>query len=408
MSITTEPSGAPLDLAPAWRRLRRVALGSFWLIGGIAVILYALLLVYGLLTHIEIDSAVVGGAVEPLKAPADGRVDAFTLAAGDTFGAGSTLFRVENPDLAQAIGLQRVTVQRADNDLTLAQATLAAERARRDDWVSNQRFEIDKSAALIADLAAEDQQLTTRCAEYTELLKRGWTETWRLHDAEDKQAAARQGLSQARVLLKQQEAQLRLALSGQGFGGVEVIGQLAEATEAVAHARTERALSADTLNILLRRQAQAADVAPGPGRVLRILRMSGSQVQAGDAVAVVERDARRFIYAYMTQGEIGRVAIGDAVDVYLPAQRKYARARVTAIERAGAYLDDVQTRYDWRANRDNPQRMTDRDRTARVTLVFEGNAAELAADVGTPVVVAFTRRWDEFLPRFSAFADERH
>lgn len=421
MSSTTLPAGKrlpapdPLHRGPApqrlWRRAKRACIGSFWMVGGACIILYATLLIYDLVARIEIDSAVVGGAVEPLKAPAAGRVSALSAGPNETFAAGTVLFRIEDPDLEQAIGLQRVAVERASNDLKLDEAKLAAERGRRDDWVANQRLEIEKTKALIAELSTQQDLLTKRCAELSDLLQRGLTQIWRLDDAQDKLMAARQGLSPARGALKEQETELELALSGQGIDGIEVIGRLAEMTEDVAHAKKELALSEEALHVLLRREAQAASVAAGPGRVLRVLRLPGSQVQAGDTVAVIERGARRFIYAYLTQDEVGHISVGDVVDIFLTAQRIYTRARVSGIERAGAYLDDVETRYDWRDNRDNPQRLTDRDRTARVTLDFEDadqNAAQAITNVGTPVLVSFSRRWDGMLPGyFSAMTSAR-
>lgn len=408
--VKPEPTNrVPAQMPQLWRRTRRFVMGSIWMIGGSGVILYAGLLIYGLVARLEIDSAVVAGAVEPLKAPAAGTVTAVSPGVGQTFSAGSVLFRVEDPDLEQTIGLQRVTVERAGNDLKLAEATLAAERGRRDDWVVNQRLLVEQSKALVADLASQDETLTKRCAELADLYRRGLSPNWRLYDAQDKFAAVHQALSQARVVLREQQAQLDLGLSGQGAEGIEVIGHLAELTEGVSHARTELALSEETLRVLLARQAQASSVAAEPGRILRILRLAGSQVQAGDTVAVIERNTDRFIYAYLTQSEVGRVSVGDVVDVFLSAQRKDALAKVSAIERAGAYLDDVETRYDWHANRDNPQRLTDRDRTARVTLEFDTDskgAAERSADVGTPVVLSFSRHREGLLSGFTSLASE--
>jgi multidrug resistance efflux pump len=400
----------PDDAGPArqaWWPVKRLVLGGFWTVAGTSVIVYAGVLLYGRLARIEIDSAVVAGQVEPLKAPAAGVMTALPAEPGGSFDAGAVLFRVDDPDLDEAIGLQRVKVDQARADLRLAEATLAAERGRRDDFIVTQRLEIEKSERLVEDLNDQVTTLTARCAELTELFKKGISPNWRLHDAQDKLAPARQALSQARVVLKEQRALLALAESGQGLDGVEVIGRLAELTEGFALAKTELALSEKTLVVLLERQAKASSIAAGPGRVLRVLRLAGSQVQIGDTVAVIERTSRRFIYAYMTQDEIGRVSVGDTADIYLPAQRLSGRARIAAIERAGAYLDDVQTRYDWRVNRDDPLRLTDRDRTARVTLDFtdaDHRAAEQIAAVGTPVVVSFSRHWRDLIPGFTALA----
>ncbi|HYZ62177.1 MAG TPA: hypothetical protein VE650_06960 [Acetobacteraceae bacterium] len=75
-----------------------------------------------------------------------------------------------------------------------------------------------------------------------------------------------------------------------------------------------------------------------------------------------------------------------------------------AVERSGAYLD-VETRYRWNLTRDMGVRLNDRDRSARVTLRFEGDdlrEAQRALDLGTPAVVSFERRWTGG-PLFAAF-----
>ena len=116
------------------------------------------------------NSAIIAGAVEPLKAPVAGTVTALSPRIGEVFPGGAVLFSVQDPDLDQAIGLQRVAVERARNDLESADATLAAERGRRDDYVVSQRFEIEKSAALVTDLNSQNQLLAKRCADLADLL----------------------------------------------------------------------------------------------------------------------------------------------------------------------------------------------------------------------------------------------
>lgn len=406
-AMTGAGLGRPPPRRPLRRRLASALFACTWVIFGMCVSGYAGLLVFGIYSRIEVDSAIVAGAVEPMKAPASGTLVLASLDAGQTFDSGSMLFRVQNAELDQAIGLQRIAVDRVRAELAQAEATLAAERGRRDDYVLNQRGEIDKNLALVAELGSQVELLTDRCAELTQLYGQGLTQTQRLYEAQDKLSAARQALAQARVEGRTLRKRLELALSGQGADGVEVISRLSEATAAVTRTKAESSLANETLNVMLTRRNQATVAAAAPGRVLRSLRQPGAHVQAGDTVAVIERVGARFIYAYLTQSEVGRVGIGDVAEVFLPAVRLRTRARVIGIERAGGYLDDVETRYDWRIDRDNPQRLTDRDRTARVTLSFgadEADTIEQSFEVGTPLVVSLPKHWGHLVPRLQELA----
>ncbi len=128
------------------------------------------------------------------------------------------------------------------------------------------------------------------------------------------------------------------------------------------------------------------------------MRRSGSNVRVGDAVALFERNSERVLYAFVTQSDVVHIALGDKAQVFFPAQNLTATATVTAVDRAGGFLDDVETRYTWKTARDPLIRHTDRDKTARITLQIndeDKSAAQKVLDLGTPAIVSFKRRWAE-------------
>ncbi len=51
---------------------RRVTMGLLWAAAGGAAIVYGGALVYANVVRLEVDSAVIAGAVEPIRAPSDG------------------------------------------------------------------------------------------------------------------------------------------------------------------------------------------------------------------------------------------------------------------------------------------------------------------------------------------------
>ena len=52
--------------------VRRMTMGLLWAIAGGAAIVYGGALVYANVVRLEVDAAVIAGAVEPIRAPSDG------------------------------------------------------------------------------------------------------------------------------------------------------------------------------------------------------------------------------------------------------------------------------------------------------------------------------------------------
>ena len=387
------------------RRVRTGMMSAVWLLAGGVVLSYGGTLLYANVVSIEADAAVVSGTVQPVRAPAAGLVTAPLMAPGEAFGQGARLFTIRNPELEQSIALAGVRVERARQDLRQREAEREAELARRDNLIIRATAEIERLDEEVQALTAIDRSVRHRLSMMSQLFASGYTSRLRLEEATQRAADSRADLARARIRQAERQGMLDALVSGHGLGAGEAVVRLADANAAVERARAEISLTSQELQVRLRRREDMTVNAAAPGRMLRVIRLDGSQVLAGDAVALVERDDERLVYAFLTQEDAGRVALGDQAEVMLPAQRLSTRARVVAVERAGGYLDDVETRYSWSQSHDTGQRLSDRDRTARVTLRFD--EADLAAarrvvDLGTPAIVTFDRRWNG-APLFASF-----
>jgi multidrug resistance efflux pump len=383
------------------RRLRIGLVRSVWLSCGLIVLGYAALVLYGWIARIEIDSAIVAGRIEAIKAPTSGKLSDSVLDQKTSFREGDILFSIRNPELEQSIALASIRLDRAKVILQRSEDEAYAERARRDTFVRSVETSLGQTKTDIARYEELERNAQSRLDAAMVLYRTRYAPKTRVEDASDKVAETHAQLVRARLEAVILEVQLEAAKSGSGFyGGNSLLGRLPEAEAGVRAAKEDIRLAEEELQVLLRRRSDGAVQANGPGQVLRVLRFNGANVREGDTIAVTGINNDRFIYAFLAQSEIGNVAMGDTADVFLPAQQVETKARVVSVERAGAYLDEVEYRFAWLPNRDITVRSASDDRTGRVTLRFlEGGqtAVARAIDLGTPVVVIFNRNWGAHL-----------
>lgn len=380
---------------PARSLLRRVTMGLLWAIAGGAAIAYGGALVYANVVRLEVDAAVVAGAVEPIRATADGVMVGGAMRPGVAVTTGSRLATIQDPEVERQVSLAAVQLERARHELRLREAELASEKAKRDDTLIVTRAELKAVQVEIAALEEQVATAKTRVERFTGLFAQGFAARQKLEDQTNQLAVLNAQLSRARIVEEQRRALVASAEAGRFFDGNRITGRLAELEAAVQRARAEIDVAIEELRVWQERRAAAIVTASGDGRIMRVLRGEGSAVRAGDTVAVYERNGERTINAFLTQSEVVKVAVGDSATIYVPALRLRLAAHVTSIERAAGFLDDVESRYTWRQARDSGARQGDLDRTARVVLRLDGDQAErLRAELepGTPAVVSFQRR----------------
>lgn len=396
MDPAPQPS-LPVKTAGSVRSKFRVVVWSgIWLVLGVTILLYGGALVQANIARVETDSAFVGGIIEPVQAPTTGLISTHNAEPGMQVSAGDKLFAVQDPTLEQLIGLASVEVEHAREDLRQKQAVHQAELARRDDWVRSARADVARLDESIKSLEQIEQNARKRVDALKVLYAKGLTAFPMLADATDKLATATSNLGQARIQHRNQSELIEAALAGRGVAGGQVIVRLPETESAAKFAESAVNLAVEKLRVLMQRRADYAVTAGASGRIVRVMRRSGSNVRVGDTVALLERNAERLLYAFVTQSDVVHIALGDKAQVFFPAQNLTATATVAAVDRAGGFLDDVETRYTWKTARDPLIRHTDRDKTARITLQFSAEdqpKAKQILDLGTPAIVSFKRRW---------------
>lgn len=389
--------------------VRRMTMGLLWTIAGGAAIVYGGALVYANVVRLEVDAAVIAGAVEPIRAPSDGVMLGVGIKPGSTVANGGQLAKIHDPEVERQVSLASVQLERARHALRQHEANLVSEKAKRDDTLIITQAELK---AVQAEIASLEEQLVTAKARVERvggLFAQGFAPRQKLEDHTNQHAILNAQLKRARIVEEQRSALVASAAAGRFFDGNRITGNLAELEAAVQRARAEIDVATEELRVWQERRAAAVVTATGDGRIMRVLHGEGSAVRAGDTVAVYERKGERTINAFLTQNEILRVSVGDAATIYIPALRLRLPAHVVAIDRAAGFLDDVESRYTWRQARDSGVRQGDLDRTARAVLRLDGDQAERLRgelEPGTPAVVSFQRRsLDTVLGDFRTVAD---
>jgi multidrug resistance efflux pump len=402
--------GGPVDPSvqrhPIRARVKTALMATVWAAAGVGVVGYAASLVYVNYLRLEIDSALISGSVEPVNAPFDGSVTTLLVKAGDRLVEGMRYMILEDPEVEKQVKLFAIRVDRAREELRLKQAELEAEKAKRDEYVNISKNKLEKINSDIAAYERQEAVARERFERLSDLFKKGFVTRPRLEDASDKLAEVTTLLAKARISRRERDSQFEGVLAGHFFDGNQVVGRLREAEAAVARASAEVDLAIEELQALQQRRQVNKIAAPHDARVLKILRQEGAAVKRGDTILVVERLDERVVHAFLRQEEASRVAIGDEAVVFVPALRARATAKVTGVERNAAFLDDVDARYSWKTARDGGPKPTDKDRTARITLKFEGAdkaVVEGKFEIGMPTVVSFPRRSVNTV--FSDFAD---
>jgi multidrug resistance efflux pump len=380
---------------PFKAKMRTALMAAAWVGVGGAALTYAGALVYVNWMRLEIDSALVSGSIEPVNAPFDGSVTTLLVRVGDRITGGQRFMVLEDPEVEKLVKLASVKVERAREDLRLKQVELEAEKYKRDEYVNISKNKMDKIVSDIDALEKQEKVARERFARLSDLFKKGIVIRQRVEDASDKLAEVTTLLAKARINQKERSAMFEAVMAGRYFDGNQVVGRLQEAEGAVARASVEVDLALEELQAMQQRRSINRVVANHDARVLKVLRQEGSAVKRGDTMLVVERMDERVIHAFLRQDEATRVAIGDTAEVYIPALRAKATARVTQVDRNAAFLDDVDARYSWKLARDGGPKATDKDRTARVTLRFDPvdrDVVDAKLQVGMPTVVSFARR----------------
>ena len=385
--------------------LRVVTILALW-----AVITLSLL--PRMLSHIS-TSATVNAPVTVIRSPLEGVIEEYALAAGAHVSAGQNLvvFREADTDLRYQSDLEaRLAI--AGSRIAAVKARIAEIDALRSDLARRQTiYESWHAAFLKTEIEELDAQL--RGADVRlDALKRAFEQQTRLrtrgmvseNGLDATAAEVEEQVERMRELrAKRDGRQLRLqALSDGVLAGTEgtntpytrqrqdEIGlELARLRDELADHQAEQRAIRDLLareRETYRNRNRVTLSSPVAGVVWRSAALTGRPVLPGDEVLEILDCRARFLEAYLPEGLMGTIALGDLAEVRLIGDRRVFRAPVISILGNGAQFDHANL-----AARDTAPKTGKMRVLIKLDGEHVGYDASTFCDVGRTAQVSFPR-----------------
>ncbi|MBI4756475.1 MAG: HlyD family efflux transporter periplasmic adaptor subunit [Betaproteobacteria bacterium] len=367
--------------SPPWPALRR---GALYLAVSTLVMLLAGLAVYSRLFRLEVESAVVSTAVEPLQLPHRGVVSATLVAEGSLVQPGQPLLRVVNAELQQELGRARAQLEEVRLTHRQQQATLAADE--RDLGVYRQLAGNSMAAAghRVQALQAKLEATGNDLARLHKLEAQAMVSRAQVDRAQAEHALARGELDAARAALASARAVAGAAQRGSYFSDRRVELSLATRQAEAETAAQRLKLEEAGFAALQQRAEQLVVSAPYAATVLKLAKSAGNAFQPVEPLVYLARQEVPVIDAFLTQAELTRIRPGNRARVYLPALDTVVEGVVSRVDRTAQFVVDSRVRMNW-------ENSSDRNGHAVLELPDLDPATRSSLAVGTPAIVSFER-----------------
>ena len=382
--VSQKPDESAPEVASASKISPKLVLMSMaYILIGLVVVGYAYLTVNSNFLQLEIEAAVVAAPLEPMRATSDGRLAQIPVGAGELVRPDTVVMAIEDPKLDEEIERARIRVESLQSELLSKRSEFLAERDRYSSYRNRLQSRVAQAEQSVATLERRTQIALRQRNRFAQLLARGHTTKSKFDETADAYTEIAGLLTQARLTLSAETEKLTSLSKTAHYEGKGRIRELAAGVELyseriVLSQREQAALENRKRRLMLR--------APKAGRILRLLRTSGSTVKRGEELALFERDEPRTVVAYLLQNEVVQIGLGDEALVFFPSLDVRVQGRVEAIDRTEGFVDEARAKYSWRGVK---------DRSARVTLsILNKSHDEIRQSFppGLPAVVIFDRR----------------
>lgn len=344
-----EPEVNPVASLPPTRiPPKTVAMGSFYIVLGLAVFGYAAVLAYTNLFRMEVQTAVISAPVETVTAQADGRISSTAnITAGTRVKAGDIVVEIADSQIERDLELAEIAVREQQAKLAFLKRRHADELERVQSFSTVELKNLQQTKIEMESLQAQLQAAEQHLSRVATLHAKGFSTDVRLEDAQKQVATLKKSVEGRKV-----ELDSRVELAEANFGkrlytGDNVVGEMGQIEAQVKLAELEVGLAQERRQALINHKKRLAVRAPFDGTVLELPRSENAQVRRGDVLAVIEQRQRRSIVAYMTQDEVLKVGLGDEATVVIPALGQKLEARISQIDRTTGFIREQE-------QRDNP------------------------------------------------------
>jgi len=382
--VSTNPDPSPSDQVPIKRwPTKLIVMSTLYVAVGFALFLYIIFILYSNFFSLEVESGVVAAPIERIISTTDGRITEVSVELGLLVRQGDELMVLEDASIEEQISLAQIGIERSRAILAAKREELALEQEKLNDYRNFAYNKLEEAKAYHASMVKQSMLADKDLVRYGELYKKKLIAKKTFDETLGKQIRLAGELDLAVIGLKTRRDAIVALKHGRYFTGERLEGQSREIKAEVERLMQEVTLSTQTVVALYERRDRLNIKAPSQGRVIEMVKSAGSSTKRGETIALFERDEQRVIEAYLTQDEVISVKLAHPARVYFPSLDISVNSVVTAIDRTEGFLHEKESRYSWRASG---------DRTAKVTLKFEGLSTLNIRDKftpGLPAIVVF-------------------
>jgi multidrug resistance efflux pump len=390
--VTKLPVAMERSSAPNKTTFRRFFVSVFYIVLGLVLGGYALLTVQGLVTRVNLTTAVTSMPLEQVVSIDVGTVRELYAQPGAEITAGQPLFRVENETAVRNVEAAGQEVKSAEVDFRQAHSITEQEGKKLAAYRTISDNQLDVGQARIKAQTAERDEAKAEFERAKKLWEYGVTSR-QLYESQAATLAKHEAwVEQAISEQKINESSNATVASGYFFSGNFLVGDLQVRIAEEGAARERLTLAQAALKDALNHESQRVYRAPFQGVVMRVFKSSGMTVDRGEALVVLRRTGEEaHIDAYLTQDEAALLAIGSHGVAFIPSQGKRYPVEVVAVDRTAGFLKDIQTpklqqpQFSWR---------NIEDRSAYAKLTFLRVSPEEVASIapGLPVQLSIPKK----------------
>ncbi len=382
--VSTKPDPSPLTELPTRRwPMKLIAMTTFYMSAGLALLLYITFTVYANYFSLEVDSGVVAAPIEKIVSTTDGQISKVSVELDALAMGGEKLIIIEDAGVEHEIELAKVNIERIRSELEQKHKELEIEREKLDDYRYVTHNTIDELNSSVESLSKQLRYAKKDVDRFSKLIVDNLVSHRDLDNAKSKLAGIEGGLDNKVLELSKYRTLLKKINAGRYFTGERFEGNTKELEAEVNRLKEEVSLTTRELVALYEQRERLTIKAPGKGRLIEIMKSAGSSTKRGETIALFERDENRVIEVYLTQEEVIDIRLGRQARVYFPSKDIIVNTMVSNIDRTEGFIDEIQSRYNWRGVQ---------DRTAKVTLeIIDYPLQKIRQEFspGLPAVVIF-------------------
>jgi multidrug resistance efflux pump len=386
------------DEAPSPSRgqvlVRRFIYSLLYYGAGAALGLAVLLTLYWYFFRLDLNYAVISLPLHPVISQDVARCEAVLVTEGASVEADQPLLQLEDDLLRREYETSQLLLATAKEDLRTAKARVETERKRLAFYQKASQEKLLSAKELVTSLDNQYRTAKQILDRYRELLRTKAESVQRVEEAEGRCAQLSYLLIQAKAELAIAENAVLAVNNGDFYDHTRLVGDMPQFLVNLEDAKERQRIAEERVRVTKQHLRRLTYRAPFRGKVTKILKPSGSAVNRGEVLLIIEKAGEAAVIdAFVTQDDANYLSLGSQASVWIPALDRTYRAQIVMLDRTSGFLSEMQAhlkesqlRYNWRGQQDHSAYV-------QLAIVDELSAAEQQALTGgMPVTVSVAKR----------------